>query len=514
MKLSITLQGYRNFLEPVTISIGDGNIALIGPNNSGKSNLFRFIYEYRNQFASLPSLVGRDIQLNPNGVKDYKEYVPRSKPMPLKCVFKIEDSVKLNALIEVEIESVGLDNPTLFHVSGKYADGQVVVAGQQLPRYVSGNSPEFDELQKIMQFLDRSKYYGAARTSISSHGTGNHFDFISGLPLAQTWHNWVRGESLDNKNIAKKITQKLSEIFDLPNLRINANIDTTDLEFESNWKHVNLREMGFGVSQFFSTLINVAQQQPSILFIDEPETNLHASLQLKFFNALNEYCDSIVFSTHSIGLAKQVSQRIYSFIPNNSSIKVKEFVDPQFLPKQLGDLSFSAHTEIGFDKVLLVEGPTDIQVFQTILQTLQLSGKTVVLNLGGSSNINKNALSQIEELLRLMQFDQNNPNIAVIVDSENDGADSEIQMIQRVADFKQLLEDKGIPICVLKRRSIENYFSNQHLNSAGSNLQALNEFEAVPKGWEKYKNFKFAANMTKEEILNTDFGQFMVAQLS
>ena len=79
---------------------------------------------------------------------------------------------------------------------------------------------------------------------------------------------------------------------------------------------------------------------------------------------------------------------------------------------------------------------------------------------------------------------------------------------------KQLLEKKGVPICVLKRRSIENYFSNHHLSAAGSNLQALNEFEAVPKGWEKNKNFKFAANMTKDEILNTDFGKFMFEQLS
>jgi AAA15 family ATPase/GTPase len=51
----ITIKNYRCFHEsdPLRIRIQPGFTALLGANNSGKSALLRFFYEFRNLFESL-----------------------------------------------------------------------------------------------------------------------------------------------------------------------------------------------------------------------------------------------------------------------------------------------------------------------------------------------------------------------------------------------------------------------------------------------------------------------------
>ena len=55
MRIEITLKNYRCFSDekPATFVIGNGFTAFIGVNNSGKSSLLRFFYEFRHFFASL-----------------------------------------------------------------------------------------------------------------------------------------------------------------------------------------------------------------------------------------------------------------------------------------------------------------------------------------------------------------------------------------------------------------------------------------------------------------------------
>ena len=63
----------------------------------------------------------------------------------------------------------------------------------------------------------------------------------------------------------------------------------------------------------FSLLTNVAIKQPSFVLLDEPELNLHPSLQLDSLTILGAYTDEgVIFSTHSIGLARAAAERIYA----------------------------------------------------------------------------------------------------------------------------------------------------------------------------------------------------------
>src|SRR3989338_6910921 len=55
MKLEITVKNYRSYSDafPLKFLIQTGFTAFIGTNNSGKSNILKFFYDFRNLFTNL-----------------------------------------------------------------------------------------------------------------------------------------------------------------------------------------------------------------------------------------------------------------------------------------------------------------------------------------------------------------------------------------------------------------------------------------------------------------------------
>src|SRR3954454_22115325 len=55
MIIDLRVRNYRGFSDAHTASIrfGSGFTALVGPNNSGKSSLLRFLYDFRSMFKML-----------------------------------------------------------------------------------------------------------------------------------------------------------------------------------------------------------------------------------------------------------------------------------------------------------------------------------------------------------------------------------------------------------------------------------------------------------------------------
>src|ERR1700690_725522 len=60
MYAELTIKNYRCFpdAKPVRLIVTPGFTAIVGPNNSGKSSLLRFFYEFRGLFSQLALLSG------------------------------------------------------------------------------------------------------------------------------------------------------------------------------------------------------------------------------------------------------------------------------------------------------------------------------------------------------------------------------------------------------------------------------------------------------------------------
>jgi ABC-type cobalamin/Fe3+-siderophores transport system ATPase subunit len=163
----------------------------------------------------------------------------------------------------------------------------------------------------------------------------------------------------------------------------------------------------------------VAVRRPSFILIDEPELNLHPSLQLDFLTTLARYCRrGVVFATHSVGLARAIGQEVYSVrrLPDGGR-EVRTLEATRDYVQFLGELSLSGYSELGFSRVLLVEGTTEVPTVQRWLRLYGIEHQVVLLPLGGSSLINETSAQALAEISRITT------DVSVLIDSERSTAE-------------------------------------------------------------------------------------------
>ena len=273
-----------------------------------------------------------------------------------------------------------------------------------------------------------------------------------------------------------------------------------------NSKPYKLHEFGAGIAQFIIVLGNAAITNPSYVLIDEPELNLHPSLQIDFLTSLASYASKgIIFASHSVGLARATSDQIYSFLTTENGTRVKEFEQTPNYAEFIGEMSFSSYQELGFDKLLLVEGPTELKTIQRILRKQRKDHKILVMHLGGRPRINGNVGDELNELTRITK------NISCLIDSEKKNAKETLSPVRQ--SFVKVCKNLGIKVHVTKRRAFENYLSERAITKIyGDKYRALKHYETLSDCnpcWSKRNNWKIVGEMTWDEIEKTDVGKFI-----
>lgn len=283
--------------------------------------------------------------------------------------------------------------------------------------------------------------------------------------------------------------------------------DEQTLQVFINKKSYKLPELGSGLTQFILVLAGAATRQSSYILIDEPELNLHASLQLDFLTTLASYAgEGILFCTQNIGLARASAERIYSLCKlAEGESGITEFEATPSLSEFLGELSFSGYRDLGFDKVLLVEGTTDVRAVQQFLRFYGKDHRVVLLPVGGSQLINEAAEPHLEEIKRISE------HVFALIDSERAAPGAPLDANRRA--FLKACEKAKVKCYVVERRAIENYFSDRAVKRVkGAKYRALQNFEAldqVSPVWSKAENWRIAREMIVEELNQTDVGEFL-----
>ena len=307
---------------------------------------------------------------------------------------------------------------------------------------------------------------------------------------------------------AYMLTEDIKHIFGFEDLEINSSPDIQTLQVFVNGKSYKLSELGSGLTQFILVLANAATKQPSYILIDEPELNLHPQLQLDFLTTIGSYAhEGVLFATHSIGLARAVADHIYSVsMQAKSESEVNKLESTPRLSEFLGELSFSGYRELGFNKVLLVEGVTDVKTIQQFLRMYKIDHQVVILPLlAGSQFINELREVELEEIKRITE------NVFVLIDSERDAAGASLEAPR--AAFVEVCKKAKINCHVLDRRAIENYFSDEAIKKVKGNkyraLGLVEKLKDASPAWGKEENWRIAREMTSDDLKTTDLGGFL-----
>jgi ABC-type cobalamin/Fe3+-siderophores transport system ATPase subunit len=512
----ITIKNYRCFSEtaPAIIEFSKGFTAFVGANNSGKSSLLRFFLEFRQLFNRLEQpqyyIPNTEINFNLTFVEDWTEIFNNTNQHDIIVEIINEransgEISKIDLLIRREHSNsakmccwVNHGNEKFISVS-RHSSTELNIGGN---RIIPINSNAFESLANVIR---NSLYVGPFRNAITE-GSASYYDITVGTSFISQWDYWKTGASRSQNIAAQQVADDIAHIFEFQRFEINATPDKKSLQVIADGKPYRLRELGAGLAQFIIVFGNVANRKPALLLIDEPELNLHPSLQMDFLTSLASYTSfGVMFASHSVGLARSVSDRIYTFRKINGNGTVKPFDQTPNYAEFVGEMSFSSFKEIGCDRVLLVEGVTEAKAIQQFLRLMKKDHTTVLLPLGGSQMIRGGVTQELNELSRLSQ------NVSVLIDSERDtdGAPLIKEREEFIADCKKL----GFKTHVTKLRAFENYFCESAIKAEkGPAFRALTPFEKLndaPQRWAKSDNWRIARRMTLDEVKATDIGQFL-----
>lgn len=527
MEIEITLKNYRCFSDekPARISLRKGFTGFIGTNNSGKSSLLKFFYEFRSLFQILSNPTGNLIEAlagrlqafgYPSSVVDLQEVFCNSNnrslqmeitfisanletkeapPIPNKMILTIPRGTN-NWLAELYLENNPLE-----------VSPQRIGFKNTILTFEGRLGVQLSHLFQLFKALAEALYIGAFRNVINVGGKNDYFDIQVGESFIHIWRQFKTGNIKRNNEAAYMLTEDIKHIFGFEDLEINSSPDNQTLQLFVNGKSYKLSELGSGLTQFILVLANAATKQPSYILIDEPELNLHPQLQLDFLTTIGSYTrEGVLFATHNIGLARGVSDQIYSVRMNaKGESEVNKLESTSRLSEFLGELSFSGYRALGFNKVLLVEGISDIKTIQQFLRMYKIDHQVVILPLGGSQFINELRELELEEIKRISE------NVFVLIDSERNTAGAPLDASR--AAFVKVCEKAKINCHVLERRAIENYFSDETVKKVkGDKYRSLQPYEKLKdasQAWGKEESWRIAREMTNDDLATTDLGKFL-----
>jgi energy-coupling factor transporter ATP-binding protein EcfA2 len=528
--VQIELSNYRAFDDghPVRWTLCDGFTAFVGANNAGKSSLLRFFHEVRpalnaiywGDARSQDAWSGTPTAYSLQGVADLEEVFCNRNNRDL--------TLTLRLLKPARNDRVGIFEPSVVRLRLQRPDARVTIeaehngtiyrpasAGGSIDsngrfRSETGGHPMTVDVRRFREAareLEKIVYLGPFRNAINVGTKADYFDLQIGEAFIKQWDAFKTGPNRAQNRRARDVEKELAQIFGLQSLEINAAPgDETLVVFVDDLPY-QLSEQGAGLAQFILVFAFVATRESSWIFIDEPELNLHPSLQIDFLTSLAAYAArGVVFATHSIGLARAIAQDVHSVVRlDDGSTEVRDLAGTRDYGEFLGELSLSGYNELGFQRVLLVEGTTEVPVLQRWLRLYGIEHEVVLLPLGGSSLINGTSAQALAEIGRITDC------VSVLIDSERSvGGETLAPGRQAFVDECKRL---GFDIHVLERRAIENYLTDDAVKSVkGANCTALGPFDPRPSagpGWGKRENWRIAAKMTREDLDTSDLGSFL-----
>jgi len=519
LDVDITIKNYRCFSDeaPARLAIRDGFTAFLGPNNAGKSALLRFLYEFRPLFGLCS---GNNGQLQAalmdqrqgfalNGPSDSAEvfHNMNERDIVIELVFPPTTTPTVRRQLDLTIERSGPAFRAAFLFDGRRMggtpgsvelDGTTLVAG--------GGRVSMEGIFAAMTSLASTLLIGPFRNVVNIGGADNYFDIQVGETFVRAWRLFKNGPNKAQAAATYRLTQDIKELFGFRDLTIEASSDDRTLQVFVDGKPYRLAELGAGLAQFIIALCNVMVQKRDLILIDEPELNLHPALQMDFLTTLAAQAKrGVLFSTHSIGLADAMASRIYSLTKRGAHVEMKDFERTTDLAQLLGEMSYATYSDLGYETLLMVEGPTDMPTVRAFLHKNGKSRKVALMHLGGSSTINENCALQLAEVKRVGR------NVKAVIDSERPAAGANLEPARRA--FVGECRKQGIPLHVLDRRATEHYLTERAIRVVkGSKYSALTEYEdrrAHTPMWSKDENWRIAREMTWEEVKDTDLGKFL-----
>lgn len=490
----ITLKGWRSFCNTKGILLSNLKHInlLIGPNNSGKSNLFKYFYYLRKLVQDTITERNKNQRIE----EIYGIYNKIEKAFPEKDTWACNNyNISCEILLE-EISCKWDKNEPTFHrtkpeicltslhniaenrsiLSVKYDDkNYLLYPGEDKPKLFNPDTKRYEEpVEGIGYPYDTYEYWTAFIKTLVFVDPIRHFDrqASSNKECDFDGSNIITDiielrNKRDNEwyTYKSKMQEWLKVILAEPKLEIDPTGMNMRFYINRGGKTIpaDLHQLGTGVAQIFMMLSFLFINRSSSLnvFIEEPECNLHPDAVVQLVRIIKENFPNHRFfiSTHSTVLIDQLdsSWTINKVIRKGDNASIVQPCDSIVKKYELLDeLGIRASQLLQSNYIIWVEGPSDRIYINKWIKDLSngelIEGKHYSFLMYGGSNLASYSIINDERFINILSVGR---NCAVVCDSDKNEEGDKLK--ERVTKIQNRIEELKEKESEYNEDDIENY---------------------------------------------------------